>query len=255
MRSILLGTLLFLTQLLFSQVAKTSLLIDRFTHEGKGDYRAVLPVCEAEVASAFIGHGAFSVVDRKSTQKIEQELERQKSEQFIDGKVVEQGVAVGAEYIVVGNYDFTTWLLELKLVSVSNQMAVEKEVRKVDMTAPVNYYKKQIKDIVNKLANKIVMVEKAVVVRVLESKKGDAQLILIAGGSSKGFKEGQLLEIFAVEMEQVGEESFERFAPIGEAKIDKVENANFSQAKVKKGGSDILRLLDEKKTIYCRIMN
>jgi hypothetical protein len=253
MRTFSLLLIILVTQQLFSQNGKTALLLDKFSYEGKAENKPhLIALCETEVSGAFIAHGAFSVVDRKYAQKIEQELERQKSENFIDGKVVEQGIAVGAEYIIVGHFNFDKWMLELRLVNISNQEVIEKQEGKVDIYGNTGYYKKQIKKLVDKLAIKLITVENVAVVRVLESKKETAQLILVAGGTKKGFKEGQVLELYQIEVENVEGEDFERFVPIGEAKIEKVENANFSQVKVKKGGETVSKSLSSNKPVYCR---
>ncbi len=252
MRYLFLTIGLFWAQLFFAQTNKTSLFIDRFRFAGEGNGWSLMPVCETEVASAFMQYGGFSVLDRRFTDKVDKELERQKSEQFMDGKVVEQGKAIGAEYIVTGNYDFSTWLLQLQLVKVASQEVTETVSRKVDFTAPSQYYKKQVKDLVFRLAGQLLAQDNILVVRALETKKNEAQTLLIAAGSGKGIKEGQTLELYQVEVEQVGEEAMERFVQIGEVKIEKVENANFSQAKVKKGGELTLKLLNEKKEVFCK---
>lgn len=237
---------------LFAQDSKISLLIDDFSVKGNLENKQLLPVSQTEVANAFIEHGGFSIVDRKYAKKIDQELERQKSENFIDGKTVEQGRAIGAEYIVSGRLDIEKWTLELSLVNVASQEVIEKKEGKVDIYGNASYYKKQVKRLVGQLAAKLIESENVPVVRVLESKKETAQLLLIAGGSKKGFKEGQSVELYQIEMEKVEGEDFERFVPIGEAKIEKVENANFSQAKVKKGGDLVSKSITANKPVYCR---
>jgi hypothetical protein len=254
MRALLFAICVLYAPILFSQDGKITLLIDDFTYSGRLENKQWLAISGAEVSNAFIEYGGFSIVDRKYTKKIEQELERQKSESFIDGKTVEQGKAVGAEYIVAGHLDIEKWMLELRLVNVATQEVFEKQEGKLDIYGNASYYKKQAKRLVAQLASKLLKVENIPVVRILETKKETAQLLLIAGGSKKGFKEGQTLELYQIEVEQVDGEDFERFLPFGEAKIETVENANFSQAKVKKGGEIITKCLNGNKPVYCRII-
>ncbi len=238
---------------LFGQSEKTSLWIESIRHDGNAGLAQMLTKCEAQIMKAFVGHGAFSVVDRNFTSLIEQEKELQKAESFIDGKIVAQGKSVGAEYIIAGTYSSKTRMMELVAVSVANENVVARQEQKVDFTAPAKYYYKQIQKIAYKMANELAGSDRAKVVRSLEDKGGQSKLLLIAGGSAKGFQKGLLLDIFSLETIDVEGTTLERYINIGSAKIERVENANFCNAKVKDGGKEIYRLLNAGKTTYATI--
>ena len=60
------------------------------------------------VTNALVKSNRFIIVDRSKMQALAQEKNLQKTEDFIDGKALEQGKSLGAEYLVSGNVNSYT---------------------------------------------------------------------------------------------------------------------------------------------------
>ena len=54
------------------------------------------------VTQQFVKTGRFDIVDRSKFQKVITELNVQKSEEFLNSKIVDQGKLLGAQYLVTG---------------------------------------------------------------------------------------------------------------------------------------------------------
>ena len=239
---------------------KTSLWILPFEHDSTSKFTEYTVRVRSYVVKALLNQGQFSVVERELHRAVEAEREIQKSESFIEGKVVEQGRAVGAEYLLTGFLEVRTGVLTLKITSTADQKVVESQT--CDLRPNLIYGEnnvatgpswKKVNRSVQDMLNRWLSQNKFTLVRVLETKKDRAQKVLIAGGSGKGVHKDASLEIFYIESETVDGEALERFVPVGRAKVEQVENANFSNAKVQEGGDDIVNLLAGGKKLYCRL--
>ena len=115
-------------------------------------------------------------------------------------------------------------------------------------------YRKHLRKMVYRLSNRWLSGAKITVMRSLEDKGESTQRVLLAGGSAKGLKVGTMLEVFTIEMEDVDGEQMERFAAIGKMKVDRIENANFANAKVRSGEKDVFKHFAANKKLYCRIV-
>jgi len=80
------------------------------------------------MANVFIRDGRFKVIDRSNDNEISNELNRQKSESYMDGYVVEQGKQIGAEYIVKGSYLPNERELHVNVFEVANSRSLGSEV-------------------------------------------------------------------------------------------------------------------------------
>ena len=54
------------------------------------------------VINAFVKTKRFNIVDRSKMDALKKEKELQKSEDFIDGSVIQQGISLGANYLISG---------------------------------------------------------------------------------------------------------------------------------------------------------
>jgi len=243
--------LLFAAQSLLAQNSKTSIWVAPLESD-KPSAMTFSKEARSEIVESFVKFGSFSVVDREATQLVQQELELQKSEAFMDGKVVEQGKAVGAEFIAKGYYHSKEGKFVLKIVDVSTGNTIETDEYKMDFFAA--NYRKHLRKMVYRIANRWLSGAKITVMRSLEDKGESTQRVLLAGGSGKGLKVGTMLEVFIIELEEIDGESLERFAAIGKMKVDRVENANFANAKVRSGEKEIFRHFAANKKLYCRIV-
>jgi len=243
--------LLFAAQSLLAQNSKTSIWVAPLESD-KPSSMTFSKEARSEIVESFVKFGSFSVVDREATQLVQQELELQKSEAFMDGKVVEQGKAVGAEFIAKGYYHSKEEKFVLKIVDVSTGNTIETDEYKMDFFAA--NYRKHLRKMVYRIANRWLSGAKITVMRSLEDKGESTQRVLLAGGSGKGLKVGTMLEVFIIELEEIDGESLERFAAVGKMKVDRVENANFANAKVRSGEKEIFRHFAANKKLYCRIV-
>lgn len=71
------------------------------------------------------------------------------------------------------------------------------------------------------------------------SGSGEARTVLISGGSSFGIKKGMKLKVIELVEMEVGGKKINRKKQIGEVKVTKVEDENFSICDVIQGGIDI----------------
>ena len=244
--------LLFSAQILLAQTTtKTSIWVAPLESDNPSAM-TFSKEARSEIVESFVKFGSFSVVDREANQLVKEELELQKSEAFMDGKVVEQGKAIGAEFIAKGYYYAKESKFVLKIVDVSTGNTVETDEYKMDFFAA--NYRKHLRKMVYRLANRWLSGTKITVMRSLEDKGEATQKVLLAGGSGKGLKVGTLLEVFTIELEEVDGESLERFATVGKIKVDRIENANFSNAKVRSGEKEMFKYFAAGKKLYCRIV-
>jgi hypothetical protein len=63
---------------------------------------------EGIISKVFTGKQRFTIVDRTKLDKIAQERNLQKQEDFLDGLIVEQGKSLGAQYLIQGNINVAT---------------------------------------------------------------------------------------------------------------------------------------------------
>jgi hypothetical protein len=83
--------------------SKPSVTVSPFTFNHSRVGSASAEIISREVEGIISACGRLDVVNREHRQLINAEKEVQKTEDFIDGKVVEQGASLGAEMIVVGH--------------------------------------------------------------------------------------------------------------------------------------------------------
>ena len=241
--------------LALGQSEKTSLRIESIQTEDSNKLGNKILKCETEIVNTFLSFGAFSVVNREHSDLIEKELERQKSESFIDGKVVEQGKGIGAEYLIKGRYNRQSKTMELLAIEVGSENIYARQEQKVDFDAPSKYFLRQVNKLSTMLANQLIENDKITVVRSLLDKGKETKKVLIAGGESKGLIKGQKIQIFVIEAIILEEGKLERFSTIGTGKIEEVENENFSKVKINVGGKNIFKALHTGDRLFAKIIN
>ena len=69
---------------------------------GPSNLRNYTAILQDKVSACFTAKNRFIIVDRTKFEQISKERELQKSEEFIDGFIVEQGKSTGAKFIVSG---------------------------------------------------------------------------------------------------------------------------------------------------------
>jgi TolB-like protein len=108
-----------------AQTDRTVIGISPFTYASYIESKYVGEVTEV-VSNEFVKANRFSIVDRTKLNVVTDERELQKSEAFIDSKVIAQGRSIGARYIVTGH-----------LASIGTSNAFSAERRQYIYTAKV----------------------------------------------------------------------------------------------------------------------
>jgi curli biogenesis system outer membrane secretion channel CsgG len=226
------------------------------------------------VTNSFVKTKRFNIVDRSKMDALKKEKELQKSEDFIDGSVIEQGVSLGANYLISGhvisaeaeqmkaddgkgNITITykaKLSISLKVIDVATGQVINSETIEpksgnslmgmigIGSSSPQVSISKAIKGIEDKIDEFVGRnFPKTFSVAEIQEKdgKGNATILLIAGGSDFGLKKGDKLKVVEISEMEVGGKKIKRKKQIGELKITKVEDENFSICEVKSGGIDI----------------
>lgn len=257
-----------------AQSEKTSVGILPFTYaDGSANSQAVNSVQET-VTNAFVKTKRFNIVDRSKMDALKQEKNLQKSEDFIDGAVVQQGVALGANFLISGhlisaqaeemvaeddkgNKTLTykaKLAISLKVMDVATGQVITSETIEpkagnsllgaigIGHTSPQAAMSQAIKDVeseVDKFVGRNFPVTFSIVEVQEKDKKGNATKILVAGGSAFGLKKGDKLKVVELMEMEVNGKKIQRKKEIGELKISNVEDENFSACSVNSGGIDI----------------
>jgi curli biogenesis system outer membrane secretion channel CsgG len=255
---------------------KTGVGIMPFTYvQGAASAQNVNSIQET-VINAFVKTKRFNIVDRSKMDALKKEKDLQKSEDFIDGSVIEQGVSLGANFLISGHVisaqaermetapDATTGQvtvsykaklsIQLKVIDVATGQVVTAETIEpkggssfggmmgVGPSSPEAAITKAIKEIEGKVddfVNKNFPATFPIVEIQEKDSKGNATKIMIAGGSAFNLQKGQKLKVVEVSILDVNGKQLERKKELGELKITKVEDENFSTCSVISGGIDI----------------
>lgn len=217
----------------------------------------------------------FQVVDRTSYDKVHEELEFQKSEAFIDSEnTAEQGVAVAAESLVTGHiikipvyaiknangsikgYKASV-AFQMKIVDVETGLSTEAtsfQGKASDlMMSPESAVTEAMKSLQPELEEyfRINFPIKCKIVKVLSTKKDNADIVLVNAGSEQGLKEGHELTVSFIEML----EGKPYPSQIAELKVVKVAGTSFSECKVLgKGRKELLSRFNAGEKLECKLI-
>lgn len=268
----------------FGQTEKVSIGILPFTYvNSSASYENVISIQEA-VTNSFVKTKRFAIVDRSKMDALKKEKELQKGEDFMDGSFVEQGKSLGAQFLISGhvvsanaeqmkaddgkgNIEITykaKLVISLKVIDietgqVTNSETIEPKAGSsllgmigMGASTPQVAIEKAMKSIQEKIDafvnNNFPVVFSVAEIQEKDS-KGAATKILIAGGSDFGLTKGTRLKIVEVVDMTVGGKKIKRKKEIGEIKILKVEDENFSICEVRSGGNDLSTKFDAKADI------
>lgn len=247
-----------------------------FTYvQGAADYQDVNTIQET-VINAFVKTKRFNIVDRSKMDALKKEKDLQKSIDFIDGSVIEQGVSLGANFLISGHVISAraermetvpdsktgkvtvTYMaklsIALKVIDVASGQVINSETVEpqggsslggmfgLAPSTPEEAISKAIKQIEKKVDNFVgrnFPVSFPIAEIQEKDNKGNATKIMIAGGSGFNLQKGDKLVVVEVSTMEVGGKKLERKKEIGLLKVDKVEDENFSVCSVKSGGIEI----------------
>jgi curli biogenesis system outer membrane secretion channel CsgG len=253
---------------------KTAIGFMAFTYvEGEANAKYVNSI-EEMVINAFVKTKRFNIVDRAIIEATKKEKELQKSGEFIDRTIIQHETDLGAQFLISGhvinaqaeqmkaddgkgNITITykaKLSIMLKVIDVTTGQVTSSETIEpkagnsmlgsigIGASSPEQAISKAIKGIEDKidefvgrnftLAFSIAEIQE-------KDSKGNATKILIAGGSAFDLKKGDKLKVVELCEMEVNGKKLLRKKEIGELKIIKVEDENFSICSVTSGGIDI----------------
>ena len=273
MRNVTFALFCFVSSLIgYSQTdSKPVVGVAEFTKEVDSKYAS--SVAE-KVVQVVTNTKRFIVVDRTSYDKVKQELEFQKSEAFLDSKnTVKQDVALAAQYMIVGhilkmsvyamkNTDgsvngykasvaFTLKVNDVETGKTTEAESFQTEVSPL-MLSPESAVNEALKSIEPNLTSYFIKTFPLTtkISKVLTTKKDAAQTVLIAGGKTFGFKEGDKLIVEKNEM--IDGKPYP--SQIGEIKIVKIAGDDFSECSVSDGGKEILSRFNAAEKLSCKLI-
>jgi hypothetical protein len=277
MKKIFIATALFIGLNSFVQAQeKTGVGILAFTFVKDAARSQDVNSIQETVTNAFVKTKRFNIVDRSKMDALKKEKDLQKSEDFIDGTVIAQGVSLGANFLISGHVisaqaermetapSSTTGQvivtykaklsISLKVIDVATGQVITSETIEpkggsalggmmgTAPSSPEAAISKAIKGIEEKIddfVNKNFPATFPIVEIQEKDSKGNATKVMIAGGSAFNLKKGDKLKVIEVSTIEVNGKKLERKKEIGELKITKVEDENFSTCSVSSGGIDV----------------
>lgn len=233
----------------FESLKKTKKFFDS---NETNEYNNVIKYAENYIIDRLIEDKRFIIVERSKTNVIKKELELQKSENFMDGYVVEQGSQIGADYLMNGLFDPDSKDLILSLYSVSDN---EVKYKNPVSLLPDFWGKIDVKGVIQQDISNMINKVFPVFIPVIEVLEGtdDARLVLVAGGSKNGFKDYDIISFYTIEEKMVDGKSLQREITVGKGKVIEVENENFSRVKIQSGGSEVKSFINNKVKVYCKL--
>ena len=195
----------------------------------------------------------FNLVERSKLNLIKSERELQKSEDFIDGYITGQSQSIGADYLIMGDYEMNEMTMTISAYSVKDQKLLASEVVKLKSRLSTNF--RSIKDPIDDATERLmenIAPSYISIIEVTKEKKGSAKEILMAAGSGRNLKEGDDIEFKILEMREIEGEEMQYYKTIATGEVDKIEDANFSLVEVKKGGSELLSYQKKGIKVFCK---
>lgn len=194
----------------------------------------------------------FITIDRKNIYFITFEKELQKTENFMDGYVVEQGKSEGLDYLVQSLFDTDTYTLMIQIFDVKEERVLCSSEKKLDK----NFL--GIKDLRQQVIGMLLEInsrcfESSIpVVRMTSFKGKKAKELLVAAGKDMRVRSGYKFEVFMNVEETVGGKNISRKEVVGKGTIIKVEDENFSILEITDGAEAVLTEINKGTELLCR---
>ncbi len=245
--------------------------VAEFTKEVDSKYAGAIA---EKVVQVVTNTKRFIVVDRTSYDKIKEELEFQKTEAFIDSKnTVKQDVALAAQFMIVGHivkmsiyaiknpdgsingYKAST-AFTIKVNDVETGKTTESESFQTQvsplMLSPESAVNEALKSVETNLNSYFIKTFplSTKISKILTLKKETAVTVLIAGGRSFGFKEGDKLIVEKNEL--IDSKSYP--SQIGEIRVVKIAGEDFSECEIISGGKEILSRFNAAEKLTCKLI-
>lgn len=226
------------------------------------------------VVKAVTNSKKFTVVDRTSYEKVKDELEFQKSEQFMDSKnLAKQDAALASEFLLIGDltkvnifamknpdgsvngykasFAFTLKINNVETGETTESFSFQTKVSDLAFTpeSAINESFKSVERDIITFFNKTFPFQSKIV-KLLEVKKDQVTKVLLIGGANESFMEGSKLKV------ELLEELEGRIlkTTIANLKITKI-NGEFSEANVINGGVILLSNFNSKQKLVCSLID
>ena len=270
---------------LHSQNTKPPVAIYDFTYNPDLAYKEYLPSIKQFVTSAFQKSKMFTILNRSSQDALLKEKDLIQGPDYFLNKAIKDGKKVGAKYIITGEVDRVdveksqssqgivsysagfSFLLkfidpETNILKASEQISVtagrgilaglssSSESPRAAVDAALGKISKKVE----KFIFTSFVTEPIKVIEILKENNDKIEKILVAAGSSYGLKNGTQLELFTPTETEVDGKKMIREKFIGKAKIEKVEDENFSVCKIIDGGDLAKQASDKGQVLMCKII-
>jgi hypothetical protein len=233
-----------------SAISSKSLRYSRLDTQSSSVFGAVPAYC----VDFYSNNPDFITIDRKNQFLINSERELQKSENFMDGYVVDQGKSEGVDFIVQSVFDTDSYALIIKVLDVKDEKVLCSSERKLDKNfLGIKDLKQQVTGMLIDINSKCFDAD-IEFVRVLSQKGKKAKEVLIAAGTDLRIRNGYKFEIFKIVEEKVGAKTVKRKQVIGLGEVLKVEDENFSILEIVEGQEEILIEANSKTTLSCKLL-
>lgn len=242
--------LVFNAFLAFSQ-NKISIQLLPITHNGKEEIKNWTSNIQQFLIEKIVANATLTLVERDKLLVLHKEKELQKSEDFIDGKVVEQGKAMGAMFIFEPKIDVSNKIFLLKVIDVEKGSV--SNIEKCDVAEALKWLDddfEKIEKTLNRSVEKILPTKRVKVVRFSNPEKAE---LLIAMGQSANVKKKQSLVIYYLTNEKVDGNYIEREINVAKAKIIELQGDYFSIASLSDGEKEVQSLLQKGTKLFCKI--
>lgn len=196
----------------------------------------------------------FITLDRKNIYFITFEKELQKTENFMDGYVVEQGKSEGLDYLLQSLFDTDTYTLIIQVFDVKEEKVLCSSEKRLDKNIL------GIKDLRQQVIGMLLEIDSNCfegsipVVRMTSFKGKKAKELLVAAGKDLRIRSGYKFDIFKNVEEKVGGKSISRKEVIGKGVVAKVEDENFSILEITDGAEAVLTEINKGTELLCRAL-
>lgn len=192
------------------------------------------------IVNFFANNKKFTIIDRQNIQLINQEKELQKSENFIDGFIVDQGKSEGVEYVIKPIFYQDEKKLIIKVYDVATGSVKYATERILDTSFLSGV--KDLSETTTKMMREVLIYAfdiKHSFVRTLKDDDTKPKLLLFALGYNHKVIENDPVFIYVLEQIDVDGEMITKIQSIAKGSIKKVEDANFSHIELKSGHDKI----------------
>lgn len=221
---------------------------------------------------AFFNSNRFQIVTRQILEAIEAERERNKDAVNLDDMAIQQGIAIGANYILKGKvtrYDRNTQQTnstrttsrQISPPKIYTSTFVHFSLQIVEVKSGVIKAGGSYKGSLNKVdhfVKNFIRKEfplRLTILEVLKEKEEKKKTsVLLDAGFNQGLDNSTVLNVYEVIPETFEGQTINRKVPIGRIYVKAVDfSGNFSQCVIAKGRKTIVRKLEEGKTLICKI--